>query len=275
MNDQELRTERDYEEARKEAAHRVIMELANLFKTYEGEIVLIGGWVPGLMFMNEGHVGSVDVDFMLNHLKLKEENYLGIAKILLRNGYYRHPSKYFTFVKKVSVDGKEYDVDVDFLAGMYGGTDYLKRSQHVQGVRALKASGGNFAFEFPPQKVMIEGARPDGALDSASINVVAVVPYLVMKTLALGRGKAKDAYDIYFVVSHYSDGPKKLGEEFQPFKEKKLVKEMKEKLGQKFASVNHSGPQDIVDFMSLDDERDIERIKRLSCRLIQEFLENI
>lgn len=41
-------------------------------------------------------------------------------------------------------------VDVDILAGMYGGTQAKKRSQHVQGVKVLKATGGNFAFDFPP-----------------------------------------------------------------------------------------------------------------------------
>ena len=65
----------------------------------------------------------------------------------------------------------------------------------MQGVKALKATGGNFAFEFEPQEVKVEAKRPDGAVDVAHVNVVAVVPYLVMKTAAMGRGKAKDAYE--------------------------------------------------------------------------------
>lgn len=177
MNNKELKTALDYEEGQKEAAHRVLVELANLFKNYENDILLIGGWVPEFMYSNEGHVGSVDVDLLLNHLKLREESYLGMGKILLRNGYQRHLDKYFTFVKTISIDGVEYDVDVDFLAGMYGGSDNEKRSQHIQGVRALKATGGNFAFEFSPQKVTVEAKRPDGALDVATINVVAVVAF--------------------------------------------------------------------------------------------------
>ena len=96
-------------------------------------------------------------------------------------------------MKQVHVDGIPYDVDVDILAGMYGGTQKKKRSQHVQGVKALKATGGNFAFEFDPQTVRIEAERTDGAMDVARVNVIAVVPYFVMKTAAMGRGKAKDA----------------------------------------------------------------------------------
>ena len=84
--------------------------------------------------------------------------------------------KYFTFVKTVVIDGIYYDVDVDILAGMYGGTQPKRRSQHVQGLKALKATGGNFAFDFPAQEINVEAERPDGAIDIAKINVVAIVP---------------------------------------------------------------------------------------------------
>lgn len=78
---------------------------------------------------------------------------------------------------------------------MYGGTQPKRRSQHVQGIKALKATGGNFAFDFPAQKIKIEAERPDGAMDVVNISVVAVVPYIIMKVAAMGRGKSKDAYE--------------------------------------------------------------------------------
>lgn len=56
-------------------------------------------------------------------------------------------------------------VDVDILAGMYGGTQQKKRSQHVQGIKALKATGGNFAFAYNPQEIKVEAKRPDGAIE--------------------------------------------------------------------------------------------------------------
>lgn len=54
----------------------------------------------------------------------------------------------------------------------------------------------------------------DGAIDMVTVNVIAVVPYLIMKTAALDRGKTKDAYDIYFVVKHYVGGATGLAKEF-------------------------------------------------------------
>lgn len=275
IRDEDLKSSIDYSEGQKRAAHRVLVELVNLFQEYEDEIRVVGGWVPDLMFPEEGHVGSVDVDIMLNHLMLKDEGYNNMSRILKSNGYSEHPEKYFSFVKTLIVEGISYDVDIDILAGMYGGTISKKRSQHVQGLKALKATGGNFVFDFPAQKISVEAERPDGALDVANVNVVAVVPYLIMKTAAMGRGKAKDAYDIYFVIKHYAGGVKELAKEFEPVKDKKLVLETIEKLAGKFASENHAGPIDVADFLDLEDEESIEMIKRDAYEQVNALLKLI
>lgn len=272
IRDEDLKSSIDYSEGQKEAAHRILIELVNIFKEYENDIRIVGGWVPDLMFPGEGHIGSVDVDILINHLTLHDEGYQNMARILRGSGYREHPDKYFSFVKTVEAEGVLYDVDVDILAGMYGGTQPKKRSQHVQGIKALKAAGGNFAFEFPPQKICVEARRPDGACDIANISVVAVVPYLIMKAAAMGRGKAKDAYDTYFLLKHYRGGVRELAKEFHPAGNRKLVQEMKEKLAGKFASVEHAGPKDVADFLDLDDEEETELIKRDAYEQVQALL---
>ena len=259
IHDEDLHSAVDYSQDQIDAAHRVLVELTNLFDTYKDDICIVGGWVPDLMFPDKGHVGSVDVDVLINHLKLKDAGYQTMARLLLRNGYQEHPEKYFSFIKSVEVHGIKYDVDVDILAGMYGGTKKEKRSQHVQGMTALKTTGGNFAFEFPTQHIKVEAQRPDGAIDVVHVNVVAVVPYIVMKTSALGRGKAKDAYDIYFVVKHYLGGVRQLAKELAACSDKQIIQVMKAKLAEKFASPEHSGPADVANFMDLPigEEREI------------------
>lgn len=259
IQDDKLRNYLDYSEGQKEAAHRILIELVNLFHEYEDDMRVVGGWVPDLMFPDEGHIGSVDVDILINHLTLSDAGYQSMARILKKNGYMEHPEKYFSFVKTVQVEGVAYDVDVDILAGMYGGTPEKRRSQHVQGMKALKATGGNFAFDFQPQKIKVEARRPDGAVDTAHVNVIAVIPYLVMKTAALGRGKAKDAYDIYFLLKHYHQGIHKLAAEVGQYKEYEIIKDMALKLNEKFASEKHAGSVDVADFLEIEDleERDI------------------
>ena len=46
----DLKSSVDYSEGQKRAAHRVLVELVNIFQEYEDEIRVIGGWVPDLMF---------------------------------------------------------------------------------------------------------------------------------------------------------------------------------------------------------------------------------
>lgn len=272
MKDEELQNVLDYSEGQKEAAHRILIELINLFDEYKEDIRVVGGWVPDLMFPGEGHIGSVDVDLLINHLTLQDAGYQNMAHILKRSGYEEHPDKYFSFVKNVEIGGISYPVDVDILAGMYGGTQLKKRSQHIQGIKALKATGGNFAFEFPAQNVRVEARRPDGAVDVAHVNVVAVVPYLIMKTAAMGRGKAKDAYDIYFLIKHYHGGVKELAREFKGIGQLQIVERMKQKLQDKFASAQHAGPQDVVDFLDLLDDEEIDIVKRDAYEQAQALL---
>ncbi len=273
--DEDLQSIVDYSEGQREAAHRVLIELVNIFSQYEDDLRIVGGWVPDLMFPEDGHIGSIDVDVLINHLTLQDEGYQNMSRILQKNGYVDHPDKYFSFQKKIQIHNVTYDVDVDILAGMYGGTQMKKRSQHVQGVRALKATGGNFAFDFPGQKIKIEAPRPDGAIDVAHVNVVAVVPYLIMKTAALGRGKAKDAYDIYFLVKHYHGGIHDLALEFSTVRDKSIVKEMKSKLIEKFRTIEHAGPQDVADFMEIEDGEERQIILRDASERILALIKEI
>ena len=84
IRDEELISSVDYSEGQKKAAHRVLVELVNIFKEYEEEIRIVGGWVPDLMFPGEGHVGSVDVDVLINHLTLEDE---GEIEMINRDAY--------------------------------------------------------------------------------------------------------------------------------------------------------------------------------------------
>lgn len=271
----DLQKATDYSKSQKDAAYSVLGEIVNLLADYSDNLRIIGGWVPTLLFPGREHIGSIDVDVLLNQQKIeKAKGYENIKRILVRNGYTKHPEKYFSFVKNVTIQGVEYSVDVDFLSGKYGG-DGGNVSKHIDGIKALPATAGNFAFDFQPQEVKIEYRRPDGAFDYGRVSVISVVPYIVMKTAALGRGKPKDAYDIYCTVTGYPGGVRALTKEFAPYAEKALVKEMCNKLSEKFASPEHAGPADIVAFLAVSEEDEILRIRQDAYQQIKYLIENI
>lgn len=60
------------------------------------------------------------------------------------------------FFQDSDLDGFIYGLDIDIIEEMYGGTLLKKRNLPAQGIKALKATGGNFAFELSAQKVRVK-----------------------------------------------------------------------------------------------------------------------
>ncbi|MEI6915063.1 MAG: nucleotidyl transferase AbiEii/AbiGii toxin family protein [Armatimonadota bacterium] len=244
-------TQTDYSADLVEAAKSVMLELTRLLGQYRDDIVIIGGWVPELLF--SGHVGSIDIDLALNHLELQEVGYATIERLLLDRGYRQSDKQPFIFHRTVVVNGKKIDVEVDLLAGEYEGTANSRRHQNIQDIKARKARGCELAFD-QPSEVTIGGTLPDGGKDTVKVRVASIVPFLVMKAMALyDRLKEKDAYDIYFCLLNYPGGLDALVEEFRPHMSHHLVTEALGKIGEKFVDAEHVGPVHVADFLEISD----------------------
>lgn len=256
-------TRRDYTAEGVEAARSVLIELVHLLGQYKDDIVLIGGWIPEVLLPHQSgpHVGSMDVDLALNHLKLQESGYKMIQDLLKSRGY-QQGDQPFIFFRNLMVGDHEVKVQVDLLAGEYEGTSKGHRHQKVQGVQARKARGCDLAFEMS-KEIRIEGTLPGGAHDSVSVRVASIVPFLVMKGMAMEtRLKEKDAYDIYYCLLNYPGGIDALAEEFRPHMDHGLVKEGLQKIAGKFSSEKEFGPKSVADFEEIDDPDEQERIQR-------------
>lgn len=254
---------RDYTQMAVEAARSVLLELVRILGEYRNEIVIIGGWVPELLLSEaqQRHVGSTDVDIALNHRTLQAAGYKTIQELLLARGY-REGRQPFIFSRTVTVNDREIVVQVDFLAGEYEGSAKSHRTQEIQDIRARKARGCDLAFELFTE-VRISGTLPGGGIDSASLRVASIVPFLVMKGMALyDRLKEKDAWDIYFCLYNYPGGLDALVEEFEPHITRGLVREGLSKIAEKFASPSHVGPVFVSDFEELSDPVERELLQR-------------
>jgi hypothetical protein len=244
-------TRKDYTAEAVEAAHSVLIELMHALGEHRENIVLVGGWVPNMLLgeMGEPHIGSIDVDLALDHRRLKEQGYRTIKELLLSVGY-SEGSQPFIFERKLGIGDKEITVQVDFLAGEYEGTGKKHRHQKIpeQGMRPRKARGCDLVFENAIE-VTVEGKLPGGGKDSAKVRVASIVPFLVMKGMAMdSRMKEKDAWDIYYCVKTYPGGIDALVEEFRPHVKNGLVKEGLQKIAKHFASEEHLGPKFVADF---------------------------
>ena len=256
-------TRRNYTAEAVEAARSVLIELIHLLGEYKDDIVLIGGWIPEVLLPhNSGpHVGSMDVDIAVNHRKISEEGYKMIQDLLQSRGY-QQGNQPFIFFRNVKVGDHEVKVQVDLLAGEYEGTSKGHRHQKVQGVHARKVRGCDLAFEMSEER-RIEGTLPGGAHDAVTVRVASIVPFLVMKGMAIeARMKEKDAWDIYYCLLNYAGGINVLAEEFKPHMHHGLVKEGLQNIADKFSSTKDFGPKSVSDFEEIDDPDEQERIKR-------------
>ena len=269
-------TQTDYSEILVKAARSVLVELVHLLGEYWENIVLVGGWVPELLLSTakSPHIGSIDVDLALNHLKLQDEGYKSIQSLLIERGYIQGKQP-FIFNRKLVVGGNEISVQVDMLSGEYQGTTKGHRHQRIQGGLARKTRGCDLAFD-NPVVVTVVGEMPSGARDTVKVRVASIVPFLVMKGMALDdRLKEKDAWDIYYCIQNYPGGLDRLIGEFKPYIKHGLVKEGLEKIAKHFASEKNVGPRFVADFEEITDPEDREVRERDAYEKVDYILQKL
>jgi hypothetical protein len=128
------------------------------------------------------------------------------------------------------------------------------------------------AFELNTQ-VKIEGILPEGGLDVAEVRVAGIVPFLVMKGMALhDRLKPKDAWDIYFCVTNYPGGLDALVREIRPHLAHGLVAEGFRKIREKFLSPTHIGPKSVADFEEVTDREARDLLQRDAFERVDHLL---
>ncbi len=257
-------TKVDYPQDEVEACLSVMVELMTLLGAFRDSIVLVGGWMPYFLF-EEGrqeHTGSLDIDIALDFKKISDDTYGTILQILEERGY-EQGKQPFIFHRNISTeDSRAVTVKINLLAGEYAGTGTTHRTQKVQDARARKTRGCDLALQhsFP---IILCKEMPDGAKNEVTIQVADVVPFLVMKGIALwDRYKEKDAYDIYFTTLHYPGGIEALVKVFAPFESNKLIHEGLGKIRAKFDDIDAPGPVWVANFLEIDDEEEKEMIKR-------------
>ena len=269
-------TRRDYTAEGVEAARSVLIELVHLLGEYKDHIVLIGGWIPEVLLphLSGPHVGSMDVDLALNHLKIHEAGYKMIQDLLKSRGY-QQGDQPFIFFRNLKIGDHEVKVQVDLLSGEYEGTSKSHRHQKVQDIQVRKVRGCDLAFEMS-QEIRIEGTLPNGAHDAVTVRVASIVPFFVMKGMAMEtRMKEKDAWDIYYCLLNYPGGIEALAEEFKPHLHHGLVKEGLQKIAGKFSSEKAFGPKSVADFEEIDDPDEQERIQRDAYERVNALLNKL
>ena len=267
-------TQSDYPEQEVQICFSVLLELMTVLGEFRDKIVIMGGHVPRLALpeSSDKYQGTLDIDLALDFQRIDDTTYRTLVETLRKNSYYQkegeQPFKFFRDVK-----GKT--IEIDLLAGEYGGTGKGRRHQEVQDARARKARGCDLVFN-NYIKVKIVGQLPSGADNSVQVKVASIGPFLVTKGMALWtRKKEKDAYDVYFCIKNYPAGYEALAEQLKPIIKNKLVQEGLGKIRAKFESVNSIGPNFVIDFLEITDSDARENMKREAYEYVKAFLDEL
>ena len=263
-----------YQREEVEICLSVLIELMTTLGSFRENIVLIGGWTPWFLIpgkRNE-HTGSLDIDLALDFEHIDRASDKTILQLLHEREYVQGAQP-FIFYRNIQIEGgKVVSVEIDFLAGEYGGTSRSHRTQKIQDVKARKARGCDLVFDNCIE-TSLEGLMPDGARKRVSIKIPGVVAFLVTKGMALGESyKEKHPYDIYFVIKNYAGGIEAIVEKFKPYLKNSLVREGLGEIRNKFERVDSAGPVWIANFLEITNAEEKERIQRDSYERVNALI---
>jgi hypothetical protein len=225
------------------AGHAVLIEVVTILGKYRDGMVLIGGWVPELMFPGTGHIGSFDVDVALDAKKIRPDAYESIRNRLIAAGYVQADLHVGVFTRDLGVGAGAITVKLDLVTGEEPeGTNADPRGL-IQDLSIGRLRGVEIALDHA-SAITLKGALPSGVENTVTAQVVTVPAYLCLKAFALNeRMKQKDAYDVYFCLKHYAGGPAVLARDCRDLLVIPRAREAMGILKQKFETLNSVGPQ--------------------------------
>lgn len=264
----------DYKEKEVQICLSVLVELMTILGEFREDIVIVGGNVPPFLIPDskEKYPGTLDIDLALDFKKIDDNTYKTIVETLKEEGYYQkegdQPSKFYRDVKEITIE-------VDLLAGEYGGTGKSRRHQRVQDAKVRKARGCDLVFD-GCSTVELSGKLPSGAENKVMVKVANIGPFLVTKGMALWtRKKEKDGFDIYYCIKNYPGGIKTIAEKISPIANNTLLQEGFGKIKAKFETVNSIGPNFVADFLEISEPEEKEIKKREAFELINALMDEI
>lgn len=222
------------------ACKSVLIEVLTILGKDLDHLVVVGGWVPELIFPNKGHIGSLDVDLALDPRELKPLAYESIRKKLVDAGYEQSSDKPNCFFRKI--EGTEQVIKVDLITGEFPALTEAGTHIPIQELTVAKLRGIDLAFDFQ-QSVAVDGVLPGGGHNRVVAKLPTIAAYLCMKAITISeRMKEKDAYDICFCIDNYPGGYKALANEFRIITDNALITEGMRILQEKFARIDSIGP---------------------------------
>lgn len=243
----------DYDDRTTRTVKSVLIEIGQILASFNGKFAIVGGMVPWLLLSEADmpHIGTGDVDLVLDPSELRDGEYVRLVEALQENGYQQRDNlRRFQLVRTVAArdGGADIDVVVDFL--MPRDAEITRnRPPLISQFAVQRAHGTDLALKFY-QMVAIDGDMPDGGRNRVRVAVASIPALLAMKGYAIhGRLKRKDAYDIYYSVRNFPGGVDALVRATQPLLDVPSAREGYSLIAGKFRDAEDFGPTSVRQFV--------------------------
>lgn len=293
------RTARDYDGDVTAASRSGLAELMTVLGAYREALVLIGGWAPHLIlevFGERGtfqgdafqgdafptefvHVGSIDIDLVVDPAIVDAEQYATIVKLLLERDYQAVVDSRYQFEKMIAPPsgGQPYPIRVDFLTPRpLRGQGRKHRHRTVQrDLQARTLDGVEVALDhwFWYE---LDADLPSGGRARTRMKVTDLIGSLTLKGLAIGdRYAEKDAYDIYALCAHYRGGPEAVAAVLAEAHGEERVQHGLQSIAEKFRAREAEGPTWVAAFLTAGNDEERERILTDAFMTVQEVLRRL
>ena len=259
----------DYSPEIVEVSKSVLAELITALKEYYKALVLVGGWVPYFILEQFGasevgfqHVGSIDIDLVVDPDLVDEEAYATMANILREMRYVPSEDRQRQFTWLRTVAGRKIGVDLLCPKPPVGEG---RRHRHRVIQRDLKArtlEGAEIALEHYFE-CLLSARLPGDGIAKVNTKVADLVACLALKGMALGgRYNEKDAYDIYSVCAYFEGGPAGVAAVLEAYVDHPILRKGMESIAIKFRDSDAEGPSWAARFLASDNPAMATRIRQ-------------
>ncbi len=151
-----------------EAVRAVLLEVLNALGAMRDELVVVGGWVPDLLYPASNHMGSLDVDLAVSPKAVGGNAYSSIRERLTKIGYTMQNSLTRFFKQLPDLSNP---IKIDLITGLYV-SQQKQDSIQVDDIRIPALRGIDLAFA-STEVVAIDGRMPDGSANRVTARLVA------------------------------------------------------------------------------------------------------
>lgn len=235
---------------------RVLAELYTALGDASENLYLVGGLVPDLLVKNKlsylkEYLGTLDIDLAIKFAVSEKDRFRNMYAILRSMGFEKQKTDdgrdvmSHSFIKYES-GYKPIVLDLITDDRFEPAADKLK--EIAPDVDAVKFRGVYLVFgDFIAVDLGTSGTKR-----AVRIKIPNIIPFLTLKAFAYSDEEnraAKDAYDIWYTIVNFKDGPVSVEEELAKYKGNKDVVDAFKAIYRHFDDESSSGTKDVADIL--------------------------